>query len=172
MKTIHFPLGCAVIGALILLQPTGTGQEPAKDKKVELVRVKTKDLIDTHIAAHKGKVVAIYVWASWNVPSWQEFDNFAKLHQKYADKGLVYMTADLGRGDNENVRKGSLKFLQRKKANFANYYLEDGLEEEARRPWRIGLTPPMVVVYGRDGNLAKIYKNAGASLSSRTSKSS
>src|ERR1700722_9799979 len=97
----HIPLGCTLIGALLLLQPAGTGQEPDKDKKVELVRVKTKDLIDTHIAAYKGKVVVIYVWGSWNVPSWEEFDNFAKLLQTYTDKGMVYMTADLGLGNKE-----------------------------------------------------------------------
>lgn len=137
--------------------------EPAKDKekKVDLVTVKMKDLVETHIATHKGKVVVVYVWAFWHAPSKWHFEDLVRLHHKYADKGLELMTVDLAL--RPEMRKKSLGFLQAHKASFANYHLEGGLEE-AQKQWKFeGM--PAVVVYGRDGRVAKLYSIETAPIS-------
>jgi thiol-disulfide isomerase/thioredoxin len=148
-----FTFSCLMLP--VLLQSAEAARESAKEKKIDHVKVKMKDLVDTHISAHKGKVVVIYVWAFWHAPSRHEFVKFAHMHAKYADKGLVYMSVDLGL--NEDLKKKSLDFLQDKKAVFGNYWLEDGLEA-AQKHWQFEPIP-VVVIYGRDGKLAKIFTN-------------
>ena len=112
-----------------------------------------KDLVDAHIAAHKGKVVVIAVWGYFSVPDKELFVEFIQLHQTYADEGLVCMLVSVD--PNEEHRKRALKFLQDKKANFANFWLEDGIED-AQEHWRFEPTPA-IIVYGRDGKLAKVF---------------
>jgi hypothetical protein len=72
-----------------------------------------------------------------------------QLHQKYAKDGLVSMSVSV---DVPEQRDDALKFLQKQKAAFANYWLD-----EKDTLWQEKLEingPPAVFVFDRQGKRA------------------
>jgi thiol-disulfide isomerase/thioredoxin len=118
---------------------------------VTLETVKLSQFHET-VAKHKGKVVVIDFWATFCVPCMKEFPNLVELHRKYADKGLVCISVSV---DFPEDKDRALKFLKDKQATFTNLLLD----EEADL-WQKELdftAVPAILVYGKDGKLAKKF---------------
>src|SRR5262245_33375398 len=76
------------------------------------------------------------------------------MHERYAKDGLVCMSVSVDELD----RKGAaLKFLREKKATFPNFLLDEAVAKWSER-WSIN-GPPAVLVYDRQGNLARKFDN-------------
>ena len=76
------------------------------------------------------------------------------MQRKYAQDGLVCMSANV---DDADDRDKALKFLRSKDATFANFLINEPAEV-----WQTVLDvsgPPSVIVYGRDGKVAKRFTN-------------
>jgi hypothetical protein len=76
------------------------------------------------------------------------------MQRKYAQDGLVCMSANV---DDADDRDKALKFLRSKDATLANFLLNEPAEV-----WQTILDvsgPPSVIVYGRDGQVAKRFTN-------------
>ncbi len=74
------------------------------------------------------------------------------MQKKYATKGLVCMSANV---DEVDDRDKALKFLRSRDAKIANF-----LVNEPPEVWQTILDvsgPPSVIVYGRDGKVAKRF---------------
>jgi thiol-disulfide isomerase/thioredoxin len=121
---------------------------PSEGSAIELKVVKYADLVKA-VRDQRGKVIVIDVWADFCVPCKREFHNLVELNQQYGDKGLVCMSVSL---DPSNGKEGALKFLQKAKATFANYWLDEKQEFWADR-WHIQ-GPPAVFVFDRQGRRA------------------
>jgi thiol-disulfide isomerase/thioredoxin len=135
----------AVVVAVVLFV---CAPAPPAEKSVELKTVKYRDLVKA-VREQRGKVVIIDVWADFCIPCKREFHNLVELHKDYAEKGLVCMSVTL---DKPEAKDGALKFLQKQKATFANYLLDESQEFWAER-WHIQ-GPPAVFVFDRQGRRA------------------
>jgi thiol-disulfide isomerase/thioredoxin len=135
-------------------------EKPAKSEevkqtagKVELKAVKYDDLVNV-VRGQLGKVVVVDVWASWCPPCKREFPQLVKPHEKYARDGLVAISLTLDTAEGE---KAALTFLQRVKADFANYRLVEPNEFAQKK---LGFTgPPVVFVFDRNGKRAGKFSN-------------
>jgi thiol-disulfide isomerase/thioredoxin len=111
----------ALFIAMVLALPAGA----ADPKPVELKAI-TYEGLDKAIAAEKGKVVAVDVWATFCAPCVKKFPNFVKLHEGFAEKGLVCISAST---DDKDDAEKALKFLKDQKAHFANYRFSETNEK-------------------------------------------
>jgi thiol-disulfide isomerase/thioredoxin len=124
------------------------------EKKIEMPPIKLKAFL-AHVADHKGKVVVVDLWGACCPPCMEEFPNLVRMHETYGGKGLVCLSLSLD--FNDPLRKQALKFLQEKKAVFKNYWLEESFKG-AQKEWDFtGI--PAIVVFGKDGKVAKVFKN-------------
>ncbi len=67
------------------------------------------------LAAHKGKVVVLNLWATWCPPCVAEFPDLVKLHNAYAAKGLTVVAVSL---DEPEDRAKVDAFIKEQKAAF------------------------------------------------------
>jgi thiol-disulfide isomerase/thioredoxin len=139
--------------AVLLIAFSATyAAEPAP---VTIKTVKYADL-GKAVRAHKGKVVVVDIWASWCLPCKKEFPELVELHRKYGDKGLVCISVSV---DEPGKEKAALEFLQRVKANFANYRLEEGIKFGLKK-WDVE-SIPTVFVFDRDNRRAGKFTGEG-----------
>jgi thiol-disulfide isomerase/thioredoxin len=138
--------------------PSGAGSGPARlsetkeeARPVELQVVKL-DQLKKALAAQSGKVVVLDFWADYCVPCKEEFPHLVEMHRKHAAEGVVCMSVSL---DPATEKANALKFLQKQKAAFPNYLLDEG-PEVCQNEWEFK-APPAVMVYGRDGKLARKF---------------
>src|ERR1017187_6715556 len=59
-----------------------------EEKKIVMKHVKY-DGLKQEVLKHRGKVVIVDFWASTCGPCVKSFPKFVKMHEQYADKGLV-----------------------------------------------------------------------------------
>lgn len=137
------------LAALLLAAPVAA----ADDIKLEAVSI---DGLLKAVAAHKGKVVVIDVWANFCVPCKEKFPHMVKLSNDFKDKGVVFISLTI---DDAEDKAKALEFLQKNKATFQNFILED--KDRGEKPGDEKLyhsAPPIVHVFDRDGKLMKTYE--------------
>jgi hypothetical protein len=76
------------------------------------------------------------------------------MHERYAKDGLVCTSVSV---DDVEDKDRVLTFLKSKKATFANYLLDEKAEVW-QNEWEF-TAPPAVLVYGRNGKLARKFDN-------------
>jgi thiol-disulfide isomerase/thioredoxin len=141
MKTLTIP-----VLALILV-PAVRADEP----KVELTSVKLAALKDA-VAKHKGQVVVVDFWATFCVPCKAEFPNLVKLHKDLGGRGVACISVTI---DDADGKAAALKFLQKQGAAFENFHLDEN-EKVYQKEFAFA-SVPTVLVYGKDGALAKKF---------------
>jgi thiol-disulfide isomerase/thioredoxin len=136
----------------LLASPALFGDPPAQ---VTLDVVKWPGL-EKAIAAHKGKVVLIDIWADFCIPCKREFPHFIELHHKYAKDGLVCISVSV---DDIDDKERTLKFLRSQKATTINYLIDESADV-----WQKNLdatVPPNAIIFGRDGQRVKRFSAEG-----------
>jgi len=134
-------------------RPTGKFfPPPPPPVTVEEVR---GDALDAAIARHTDKVVVVDLWATWCESCVKKFPHFVRMHQKYADKGLVCISVSMDKLTPTTYKKAAvLEFLRQKEAAFPNYVvLEPEADEKAlaRRLSDDYRLIPLMVIYDRAG---------------------
>jgi len=109
--------------ALVVGRLSADDAEKKDAGKVELKSATMADL-DKHVAAQKGKPVAMDVWATWCVPCREKFPKFVALAGKHKDKAsFLSLTID----EAEQMADAK-KFLEKSKATFPNFLAKEGAE--------------------------------------------
>ena len=93
--------------------PAKTGQAPATQSQPELgvgatMPAYTAALLDGgsfDVAAERGKVVLINVWATWCGPCRYEIPALEKLHQKYESRGFKVVGVSIDEGELQPVKQ-------------------------------------------------------------------
>lgn len=138
----------AAIACLCLAVPA-----VAEDVKLEPVSLEG---LEKAVAAHKGKIVVIDVWANFCVPCKEKFPHMVMLANKHAKDGVVFISLTV---DEKEDEAKALEFLKKNKATFQNFILEDKDRNEKAGDARLyHSAPPIVHVYGRDGKKVKEYE--------------
>lgn len=107
------------------------------------------------VAAHKGKIVVIDIWATFCPPCKEKFPHIVELHNKLKDQGVVFISLTIDEAADMN---NALEFLKAKKATFQNFLLEDTEQNKAK--WEDKFpheSPPLLHVFDRSGSLVKTY---------------
>jgi thiol-disulfide isomerase/thioredoxin len=75
------------------------------------------------IAAQRGKVVVLNLWATWCPPCVEEFPSLVKLHNAYRGRGLVVIGVSM---DEPGDRGRVAEFIRRQKVGFPVYTRQAG----------------------------------------------
>ncbi len=121
----------------------------------DAVKIAKVNLEEMHkaIAAEKGKIVVVDIWATFCAPCKEKFPHMVELHHKLKEKGVVFMSLSV---DDPADLNNALGFLKEKKAAFPNFLLDDTQKNKDDAEDKFAtLSPPIVHVYGRDGKKVK-----------------
>jgi thiol-disulfide isomerase/thioredoxin len=153
-------LGCSVE------QP---GQEPAQlddsqaqaaDKEPRL-RLMNWAGVEQLIASHRGKVVVVDLWSSSCLPCLREFPQLVQLSIQFPDDvACISVNLDyIGLADEppESLQDPVAEFLEEQQAFFDNVLSSD--TDDAVMEQVSAASIPVVMVYGRDGELLETFKN-------------
>ena len=116
------------ISALMIATTSSRAQAP-KDAKIELENVNFVQL-EKAIAAHKGKVVLVDVWADFCLPCKKKFPHIVELSKTHGKDGLVVISLSV---DELDKKSNALAFLKKNSATFQNFLLED--TDENKEKW-------------------------------------
>jgi thiol-disulfide isomerase/thioredoxin len=107
---------------------------------------------DLALTTQRGRIVVVDTWATWCLPCMEEFPELVALHEKYAKDGVVCMSVSV---DEPEQREFVEDFLNRQRADFANYLIAD--ENNAWwDKWNIkGI--PIVLVFDTEGKLIQKF---------------
>ncbi len=130
-------------------------QNEAKPTEIKLEKIKASDVEKT-VAAHKGKVVIVDVWADFCLPCKKKFPHLVKLHKELASEGLVCISLSVDLQDNFD---GALEFLKKQGAVFPNYILWDNDENKDKLEKTFSHTsPPIIHVFDRKGKKIETWE--------------
>ncbi len=118
--------------------------------------------IDAAIAANKGRVVLVDMWASWCGPCVAKFPEFVSLHNKYAPHGLACVSVSL---DREAGQEAALRLLDKWGATFPNYVLKNAGRDEEKVVARFGYAGaiPHQALFDKTGK--RVWDSASGSRS-------
>jgi thiol-disulfide isomerase/thioredoxin len=160
-------LGLAAIAGCGSNSQGGNGGDKAGGLvTLEVLKV---DEIQSLLASHKDKkVVVVDYWSTSCEPCMKEFPGLVKLSEKYPDEvACISVSLDFEGGKNktpEMVADKVQKFLASQKATKVKNILSGTPSDEVMAAPGLGLdngSPPLVLVYARDGSLAKKFDNSG-----------
>jgi thiol-disulfide isomerase/thioredoxin len=122
---------------------------------IKLEKIKASE-VEKAVAAHKGKVVIVDVWADFCLPCKKKFPHLVKLHKELAKEGLVCISLSVDLDDNFN---GALEFLKKQGATFPNYILWDTEENKDTLEKSFNHTaPPIIHVFDRGGKRVQTWE--------------
>jgi thiol-disulfide isomerase/thioredoxin len=139
---------------------TGAPKDGApKDEapKVE-IQILDYDGIVKLIEGQKGKVVVVDCWSTSCAPCMKEFHNLVEMHKEHGAEKLacVSLCFDYAGIDKpEDLIPPALEFLKKEGASFDNLLSSDS-DETLYAKFKMN-SVPTVLVYGRDGKLAKKF---------------
>jgi thiol-disulfide isomerase/thioredoxin len=124
------------------------------DGQVQLIALSWEG-IQEQIAARKGKVVVVDLWATYCLPCRETFPGLVELSILDPEK-IACISVSLDDAEDEEKRAEALAFLQEQQAKFPNYLCTTDADTLYDEILKIGGIPA-VYVYGKDGQLAKLF---------------
>jgi len=154
---------CLLIFSLFALSGCTTAATPpvvppsALPVEITLEKIRASE-VEAMVARHKGKVVAIDVWADFCAPCKKAFPHLVELHKQHAAEGLVCVSLSVDLHDNFD---GALAFLKKQGATFPNYILWDSDDNKDQLEKKLPHTAvPIFHVFDRDGKRVKTWEGA------------
>jgi thiol-disulfide isomerase/thioredoxin len=131
----------------------------ARGAKPPLIAVDSTTLRQK-LAALRGKVVVLNMWATWCGPCVHEFPDIVKLDRAYRGRGVTVI--GLSMDDPQTARQRVPPFLAQQRATFPIYILKPGSAEATvqvvDRYWSGAI--PMTYVFDRSGRLQARFTGA------------
>ena len=111
--------------------------------------LKPGEQIGKEFESHKGKVVCVYVWGSIHQLSIKKLPMLVELQKKYANGGLVCLTACYAPSGTHRL---AANLLTNAKSDLTSFAIDDEMQTIAGEKIWQGLALPAAIVYGRDGS--------------------
>ena len=174
MGLVVLMAGCGGGSAVETGKPTAEVKLPATESTEVTTKVMDYSGIQMLIESYRGKVVVVDIWSTQCPPCIKELPGLVALDKAYSDEDVKCMTVSLDYGgiagetpDQYQAADGSLmKILTGLGVTCDNIIAAD--DSEAMLKKLDLLAPPAVLVYGRDGKLAKRFDNEGEGVTEET----
>ena len=144
---------CGISIAILVACGSNTLLAQSTDE-IKLIKVKASE-VEKIIAQHKGKVVAVDVWADFCLPCKKAFPHLVQLHKQHAQAGLICISLSTDLDENY---EGALAFLKKQGAVFSNYILWDSEENKDKLQKTFAhVAVPIFHLYDREGKRVKTW---------------
>ena len=133
---------------LIVLFSCGTNEEPNISTKVSMLPV-TFQQWENKLDEYNSKIVVVDMWAMWCVSCLERFPEMVKLHEKYQDENVEFVSMNMDdREDTESIDKAE-KFLGKMNASFDHFRINENMLQAFEVFDLISI--PAVVIYDQNG---------------------
>ena len=95
-------------------------------------------------------IVVVDMWATWCSSCIERFPEMVKLHHKYKDNSIEFVSLNLDDREDSVSLKFANKFLKNVNANFDHYHMNENLLYAFEQIDLIGI--PAVLIYDAEGN--------------------
>ncbi len=95
------------------------------------------------------KIVVVDMWAMWCVSCIERFPEMVKLHNKYKDKNVEFVSMNLDDREDGQSLELAEKFLHKMSAKFEHYRMDENLLYAFEKMDLIGI--PAVLIYDSQG---------------------
>lgn len=103
------------------------------------------------------KIVVVDLWATWCTPCLERFPHMVEMHNRYKDKGVLFVSLSLDDREDASSIEFARTFLKQQNAYFPNFLLDENIIDGFDK---IGIqTVPAVNVYDRSGKLVRELNN-------------
>ena len=96
------------------------------------------------------KIVVVDMWAMWCVSCIERFPEMVKLHQKYKDQNIEFVSMNLDDREDKKSLELANQFLEKMNAKFDHYHMDENLLYAFEKIDLIGI--PAVLIYDQKGN--------------------
>lgn len=104
----------------------------------------------SQLEKYQSKVIVLDMWAMWCVSCLERFPEMVKLHEKYQDKGVKFVSMNLDDRDDADSIRDAEKFLHKMNASFEHYRINENMIEAFEMFKLISI--PAVIIYDHEGN--------------------
>lgn len=125
------------------------------------IKVLDWDGVQQLVAGHKGKVVVVYLWATFNAAAKEHFPHLVRLARKHPEQ-LQVISVDCdysGAKQPDELRGPVAEFLGKQGAGFEHVISSVVNETLYFEVLELPSGIPAVYVYNRDGKLARQFNN-------------
>ena len=107
------------------------------------------------LASYSGKIVVLNFWATWCVPCRHEMPMLNELAPKYADRGVVFVTASV---DEAKTQHNIARFVEKSKITLPVWL---GATSDTLKEFDLGEVIPATIIFDRDGTaMGRIFGQA------------
>jgi thiol-disulfide isomerase/thioredoxin len=107
------------------------------------------DEFQRRLAALRGHVVVVDIWATWCLPCLERFPRMVEMHRRYRDRGVRFVSLSVDNREDQAAVEEARRFLQRQNASFDNYLLDENILQAFEKLDILGI--PAVFLYDRAG---------------------
>ena len=100
--------------------------------------------------AYLPKIVVVDMWAMWCVSCIERFPEMVKLHEKYVDQNVEFVSMNLDDREDKKSLKLANQFLTKMNAKFDHYHMDENLLYSFEQIDLIGI--PAVLIYDQKGD--------------------
>lgn len=104
------------------------------------------------LASMEGEIVVVDLWATWCAPCIERFPKMVEMSDRYADRGVRFVSLSLDDRDDDSTVSQVRQFLRESDvSHMANYLMDEIIPDAFEKLDLLGI--PAVFVYDGDGNL-------------------
>jgi thiol-disulfide isomerase/thioredoxin len=101
------------------------------------------------LAALRGQVVVVDVWATWCAPCLERFPHIVELNRQYRDRHVTVISMNVDDREDHKAVEMARQFLVKQKAAFRNYLMDEPILDSFQELGVQGI--PAVFIYDRTG---------------------
>jgi|GEM_PF-2047165 len=104
----------------------------------------------TKLKDHTGNIVVVDMWAMWCTNCIERFPEMVKLHNKYKDENVIFVSMNLDDREDSSSIIDANHFLATMNATFTHYHMDENLMLTFNELDLLGI--PAVLIYDQFGN--------------------
>jgi len=109
----------------------------------------TLDQWNSKLSGYQPNVVVVDMWAMWCTSCIERFPEMVKMHQRYKDNDIVFISMNLDdREDTESINAAN-RFLHKMNASFEHFHMDENIMHTFEQLNLIGI--PAVLIYNQQG---------------------
>jgi len=125
----------------VVVKPTALTKMQYLDKENKVYTIKNPDFLKFLSKKYAGKIIYLDIYATWCVPCLNEIKFTPALHQKFRDKGVIFVNLCL-----QSTAKNWIDLVKEKNIQGENYFLDDDESKLLMGNFNIGGFPTYLLI--------------------------